>query len=839
MRERRIHRRLKLEALEERRLMAVLPSGATPRDTAEFMLGRVAVTPVFLESMGPSTSQPSNDISTEDWSAAQITEVLSKIETGLSWWTDLLATKTDVHSLEFVYDTTYAVNPVPSRYEAINRTSNEYVFWVNDFLEGVGYAPANGIQDNIKDFNQRQREKLNADWSFTIFVVDSDNDALDGQGGTFKTGGTFSRAFAFAGGLFYVSPSTRPASTFAHEAGHIFWARDEYSGGGTYLQRRGYYNTQNLNAIDLNVPGFVQSPSIMTAGNMLEDAYERLVSPPSTLAMIGWQDSDGDGVFDVMDVPHSLSGSGRFDPVTQSYHFLGSAAVQTLRNQNSSGFQSDITLNRIDRVEIRWDDGPWVLGASPNGYQVAIDQRWVAPAGARQISIRAVDSRTGVTSDVFTGSLSGPPEATWSPGVQGFVWLDQDRDGVPEGEESPLSGWDVELLSSTGQPLGWTKTLEPDQMPTGAIDNNAFPGVTLSSVGIDSDGRLGVAVDSDATTGTKVFSNFSVKSNRFVTSWGGDGNRLKAQFGSRVEAVRVDVVGESDGSIARIEAYQNGGNLVARADSVSLKPGQKTTLEIVRPSKEIDYVLIRGQGDTTIKIDRVSYGPLVTATTDRSGFYHFEAIPSGSYQVRVTLPGGGFAWSSPSNGTQTVVYQSGQVVNQVDFGAEFRGSPWMNAVLPPDVDESGAVTPRDALLVINLLNGYGSINLAQTELTNLPMIDVNGDLMMTPLDALLVINYLNANGSGGQGEGELGAPSVDSIRQTPDNRMLSELPVAGNKLESEAIAVDQLMASPSHWLPQEQPSSHRSNRTISSQGQSLVDGSLAEYLASWLGRHRL
>jgi hypothetical protein len=324
-----------------------------------------------------------------------------------------------------------------------------------------------------------------------------------------------------------------------------------------------------------------------------------------------------------------------------------------------------------------------------------------------------------------------------------------------------------------------------------------------------------------------------------VNSWGGDGNRLKAQFGSRVEAVRVDVVGESDGSIARIEAYQNGGNLVARADSVSLKPGQKTTLEIVRPSKEIDYVLIRGQGDTTIKIDLVSYGPLVTATTDRSGFYHFEAIPSGSYQVRVTLPGGGFAWSSPSNGTQTVVYQSGQVVNQVDFGAEFRGSPWMNAVLPPDVDESGAVTPRDALLVINLLNGYGSINLAQTELTNLPMIDVNGDLMMTPLDALLVINYLNANGSGGQGEGELGAPSVDSIRQTPDNRMLSELPVAGNKLESEAIAVDQLMASPSHWLPQEQPSSHRSNRTISSQGQSLVDGSLAEYLASWLGRHRL
>ena len=30
----------------------------------------------------------------------------------------------------------------------------------------------------------------------------------------------------------------------------------------------------------------------------------------STLAMLGWQDSDGDGIFDVLDVPHRLTGSG-------------------------------------------------------------------------------------------------------------------------------------------------------------------------------------------------------------------------------------------------------------------------------------------------------------------------------------------------------------------------------------------------------------------------------------------------------------------------------------------------------------------------------------------------
>ena len=45
-------RKLAVESLETRRVMASLPFGAEADDTAEFMLGRVAVTPVFLESDG-------------------------------------------------------------------------------------------------------------------------------------------------------------------------------------------------------------------------------------------------------------------------------------------------------------------------------------------------------------------------------------------------------------------------------------------------------------------------------------------------------------------------------------------------------------------------------------------------------------------------------------------------------------------------------------------------------------------------------------------------------------------------------------------------------------------
>ncbi|MFN9435108.1 MAG: protein containing Planctomycete extracellular domain protein, partial [Planctomycetota bacterium] len=100
-----MRRKLRLESLETRCLMASLPFGAAPEDTGEFMLGRVAVTPVFVESSGIL------DPSTEDWTPTHKAEVLQKIESGLDWWRQLLATKTSRHSLEFVIDRAFADQP--------------------------------------------------------------------------------------------------------------------------------------------------------------------------------------------------------------------------------------------------------------------------------------------------------------------------------------------------------------------------------------------------------------------------------------------------------------------------------------------------------------------------------------------------------------------------------------------------------------------------------------------------------------------------------------------------------------------------------------------------------
>ncbi|MCA9193735.1 MAG: cadherin-like domain-containing protein [Planctomycetales bacterium] len=68
-----------------------------------------------------------------------------------------------------------------------------------------------------------------------------------------------------------------------------------------------------------------------------------------------------------------------------------------------------------------------------------------------------------------------------------------------------------------------------------------------------------------------------------------------------------------------------------------------------------------------------------------------------------------------------------------------------------DVDGNGLVTPLDALLIINQLNGRGE--LPNDGVAN-NLLDVSGDLRITPLDALLVINRLNSSAGTARADSE-------------------------------------------------------------------------------------
>jgi hypothetical protein len=712
-------------------------------DTGEFLLGTVAVTPVLFESNG------GNDTETQDWTAAEIEEVLAKVTEGVNWWRETLETLGTVHSLEFVIDDTFAVNPVSTSYEPIDRPSTDFTLYAGDFITAQGYGDVTLIEDGVRQFNHAQRTKLGTDWAFTIFIADSSDDS----DGLFAAGNSFAAAFAYAGGLFIVTPSTRPASTIAHEMGHIFWARDEYPGVGTWTDRRGYYDTQNLNAADNSTPGFEQEISIMRGGVPLSEAYEAHVSPESTLAMVGWQDSDGDGVFDVADVPLRLEGTGYLDAATSTYHFRGDASAVPLLNRNSSGNQSDITLNRISELQYRLDDGAWQVAAAPDLQVATFDLTIPIDAPFSQIAWRVIDLETGVTSPLMEGSRELP--ALSASSLAGIAFVDQNGNGTREAEEPPLAMAEVTVRNADGSSL-FGGTLEAASLADGRLPVGQHD-AALAADGVLYGGDV-AAFDSLALGGTRVFHALDLQRDKWIDRWSSKVAFL-ASFDQSVGEVEVRAIGSGDTSYARVEAFDADGQLIARMTSDALAFGESTTVRLVDPEGRIASIRALGHAGSSIAISGITYGSEGRAVTDGAGVWRIANLPEGNYLVD---------WQSErvihafAVASQAVEVTTGTTA-LLRAAAERVDSPLHNVTLGEDVNGDGRVTASDALTVINDLSRFNPRVLTSSDPTTFD-VDVNNDGVVSALDALTVINVLGRE-EGGSGEMSVGTTS-DAVSGT-------------------------------------------------------------------------
>ena len=526
-----------VERLEARTVLTALPFGALPDDTGEYMLGDVHVTVVLMESNNAidngtidysSTSNPPRPptetitYQPENWTQPAKDIVKQNILDGLNWWKDTLDSLPNVRDglLNFTFDWTRWANPVPTPYEPIARRSEDVerndVGWIYSFLEPAlqqaGMTKSGSASADIRKFNNYQRQQNDADWAFTIIVVNNANDLADDQNdseipakdkGGFAMTGQFRNAFSFAGGRYMVVPASRPASTYAHETGHMFWALDEYLHGGSFNSSRGYYNTPNTNAWDNPSAGFVQLPSVMANDDLealppkflLSQAFAAHTTSESSAEMIGWRDTDEDGIFDVLDVPFELSGTGRFDASAGAYLFTGNSSVRTLPNLNPAWLQNDITINRIREVQYAVDDGPWRVAQSfpERTYKTELDLSIVdsvlASPGSHTIKIRTIDTRTGAMSPEFVGTV-GPtstPQSVPSSegGANGFVFFDSNGDGSWDQNEAPLVDWGIVFVDPFDAPVTLQKRIEPDDYVLGDVLNGVHPEATLSVVGSD------------------------------------------------------------------------------------------------------------------------------------------------------------------------------------------------------------------------------------------------------------------------------------------------------------------------------------------------------------------
>jgi len=740
-------RKLHIESLESRRLFASIPFGATPEDTGEFMLGRVGVTVVLLESNGQI------DPSTEDWTITHRNEVMNKIEEGLNWWPQLLAKQNTKHDLEFIIDRKFVDTAFSTAYEPISRRSDDYSLWVNEFLNAQGFGGQSLLDANMRAFNQSQRLKLNTDWAFTIFVAHSTSD----QDGKFAEGGSFDQAFSFAGGLFEVVPSTRPASTFAHETGHMFWALDEYQGSASYYRQRGYYNTQNTNSLVANPnPNFSQQDSIMSDGVSLQRAYENKTSPASTLAMIGWKDSDGDGIFDLLDVPIQLDVLGVYDPFTSMYRWNGTATVGTLPNVNSSGNQSSITLNKIDRIEARIGLGVWQALATPASPTVIVDLKLpiaISDLG-KTIELRAVNIQTGITSNAYSATIGTTPSQSKTTGVYGFIWNDLNQDGLWGDLESDLAGQQVKLESLAGTPPVGQVVTNASNSPIGPI-TSLLNGMSISSVGSEADGRVGIQLDPDSDL--KIFHPYRLVNPLAPTTFDGRGTMLRLGFPNSTRRIDVSIRAASENAIARIDAFATDGTILARYESPSLQVGEDATVS-VESSAPIAYAVVYGHLDSRIQVTQVLHGIPDTVVTDTKGLFHFPNLPSGSYRITATPSSQQYVVLGSSNRVLNLAASSGQSL-RADYGFYRNISPWTNTTNPFDVNDDGRINGVDIITVIDIINQRGSGRLNTKGISPKPYVDINDDGLLSPLDALGAIDYFNEllssnKPSGQSGEGE-------------------------------------------------------------------------------------
>jgi hypothetical protein len=780
-------RTLRLEKLEDRALLATYtyPYGAQSIDTGEYMLGDVAVNVVLMESdptLAPydnnppdHPTNPGRGAPAENWTSGAIAAVKANVSAGLQWWKDTLYNvfpNAPANLLNFKINWQYADAPVHTGYEPIARTSDEFLVfngttpggWIYDFLSQVGFAESGNFSADLRSFNDYTRQTANTDWAFTIFVVNNaaDSDKL------FASGGSFSQAFAFAGGRFMVVPASRPAATYAHETGHQFWAIDQYFGGGTYTSRRGYYNTQNLNAADNPAAGFVQADSIMARDEpgrpLYTNAYNSHTSDRYALAQIGWQDSDNDGIFDVLDVPLSLSGSGQFSKTTGVYTFTGSSVVGTLNNANSSGSGNDITINQVNIVEASINNGPWqtVQTFPSRTYQTSLNIALPigTSPGIYEIRLRSADTRTGVTSNIFFDDI----EITSGVGssVQGIVFRDTNSNGRQNTGEPAFPDVGIEVLDQDDQELNFEREVEPSDFTPGFLLNfvASNEGVTLSATG---SGAGSGDVFARSSGFGLVFGTTQVGG--ASTNLWNDTRKLRVDFNAPVSTVKLRAFTGSTGvsSFARLEAYSADGVLLTRDNSADLR-SVSDELTVTRAGGDIKYVIAYGRFGTNVLLDSLTWGPSTSATSGPDGAYSLNGLPDGTYRIHVTAPAG-YMVTTPPNGYASVTVSGGISQGIVDFGiGPLRNHPFFNVELAANVDNSPnlIITPNDALMVINYINaGFaaeGEIVNAFTPAT-IGFIDVDNNGRCTANDALIVINIINAGLGGGEGEQSVGASS--------------------------------------------------------------------------------
>jgi len=329
------------------------PYGAGFYDLSEYMIGNAFyVNPTIAVGVIMPESNGAIDVNREDWTSTEQNNVISEVAAALDWWKN----RGPLAHLVFQYE----IRTVSTGYEPIARPSSDQGLWIAEVMGNIGFSSGSYFY-RVYSYANDLRNRYKTDWVTVIFVVDSSNDS-DGK----FSDGYF--AYAYLGGPFMVMTYNNDGygianmdAVTAHEMGHIFYAADEYyvpgyNDPGYPTDRYGYLAVENQNLQGPGRSGSSDVPCIMRGG---VTPYTSGSICQYTKGHVGWRDTDGNGIFDIVDFwPGNVLNTYTPDPTgdtTPTYTGQASSR-QVYPNSNPLGSRNDITVNKIWLVEYWVED---------------------------------------------------------------------------------------------------------------------------------------------------------------------------------------------------------------------------------------------------------------------------------------------------------------------------------------------------------------------------------------------------------------------------------------------------------------------------------------------------
>ena len=371
---------------------------------------------------------------------------------------------------------------------------------------------------------------------------------------------------------------------------------------------------------------------------------------------------------------------------------------------------------------------------------------------------------------------------------------------IRDSGELPLANTVVTLRNLDGSPLARGE-VAAESFADGPISNDS------DGVAITADGLLhGVEVgsfESALASGARVFHAMDQQRNKWLERWSSK-VAFQADFDQPLGEVQIDAIGIGTSSFARIEAYDDSGQLIARSTSDELINGQRVTVRVTDTLGRITSIRAFGHAGSSVALGGLQFGSSGRAITDAGGSWQIPNLPDGSYLVDFQAEGVIYQYQSPSQAVDVVAGSSSLVLAAVDEVDNRH-----NAQLGGDVNGDGQVSAADALVVINDLFRFGPRDLSSSDPTTF-FVDVSNDGAVSSLDALLVINRL-ARDDGASGEaapahhtpsvrGEVAALSGEVLWEPIDPIPRQMLDSAGSRSGGESIDVESADSTVEHQL---------------------------------------